>query len=85
MLAQHLAVPFAELLEQDGRVLDVREEERDRPGRERGHAGIVRSLETLGLRPLALNRHRGARFFQLASPVGERGWRPHPRVGAENA
>ena len=38
MLAQHVAVPLSELLEQPGRVLDVGEDERDGPARDGGHA-----------------------------------------------
>ena len=37
VLGQHLAVAVAQLLEQAGRALDVREEEGDGPARELGH------------------------------------------------
>ena len=37
VIGEHLAVPVSQLLQQPGRALDVREEERDGPAREVGH------------------------------------------------
>ena len=55
VLCEHDGVPVAEFLQQPSRALDVREEERDRPGRELGpHAAILSRLRPGDQRTLAL-------------------------------
>jgi hypothetical protein len=49
VLGEHIGITFTELLQQPRRPLDVREEERHRPGRELGlHPPILPRITLLG-------------------------------------